>query len=167
MLADELVEFEAAARDCDGGFNMPSVLELQGHLAAARGQWDAARARWSEAVAGFMAQGRERGACPVRAALASLDLQQGRPQDARDTVHALLLAGEQAPGGWRSLPADVIVPCCEVLQKLNDARAGAVREHLRARLEEQLASLPDETARSLLLTNEPYWRRAAQLTGQR
>jgi tetratricopeptide (TPR) repeat protein len=163
-LAEELVEFERAARETDGGFEIPGVRELQGHLAASRGDKDTARAHWREAVDGYLARGRERATRAARAALAMLDLQQGRQQDAREAVDALLEQAQQAPRGWHSLPSDVVVPCCEVLAALDDPRAGAFREHVRERLAEQLASLPDDAARALLLTNEPDWRRAARLT---
>lgn len=162
-LAKTLNDLEPVARDSDGGFELPELFELRGRLAAAGGDNDAVATHLRAAVDGFAAQQRQRRAWPSRAALAALELHRGSTESARAAVHGLLQEADAAPGGRRSLQPEALVECFDVLATLGDTAADSLAQDLRRRLDEQLADLPDETARAQLITNVPYWRRAVTL----
>jgi len=136
------------------------VRKLQGELACRRGDLDGARHRWADAAEQFAAQGRMAESWGPRAELAALDAGAGRVDEARAAISAVLAeAGAQDAGPHlRVMAPSYLLACLRVCEAIGDPRAAALREALRARLEEQRASLPDDDARRLLVTAVPHWR---------
>ncbi len=160
-----LRQAEQAAAATDGGFALPWVHELAGHLALVRGRPEAAGAAWDEAIEGLRQQGRPDVALQLGCQRAALDLTLGRPDAARAAVDAALVQAQQdGRPQWRALSPEALVAAAEVLAALGDARAASLREALRARLDEQLAAVGVPHAQRLI-DGVPHWRAAARLLG--
>jgi class 3 adenylate cyclase/tetratricopeptide (TPR) repeat protein len=160
-----LQQAELAAAATDGGFELPRVREQAGHLALARGRPEAACAAWDDAIERLRQQGRPALALQLGCERAALDLALGRPAAALAAVDAALSQAQQdGRPHWRALSPEALVAAAEVLVALGDARAAALREALRARLDEQLAAVGTPEERRLL-EGVPHWRAAARLLG--
>lgn len=169
-LADTLEDLQAVAAGNDQGVWLPVLADHRAGLARGRGDADAARLHWAEAVQGLQAQGQAPRTWPMRAEIAQLDLEQGRPDEARAGIDGLLLeAGAElaadAEGSDGKLQPEALWRCWCVLDGLADARAPALARWVRHRLQEQLAALDEPAARRWLLTGVPHWREAARRLG--
>jgi class 3 adenylate cyclase len=140
--------------------DLPAVREIQGRLAHRRGDKAGAQARWTEAAEQYAAQGRTAESWGPRAMQAALDATTGMDQEARAAIDAMLAeaASQDARPHVRAMaPADLL-ECHRACEAIGDARATVLRKALLARLDEQLASLPDVADRQVLVTAVPHWR---------
>ncbi|MBI5719217.1 MAG: AAA family ATPase [Burkholderiales bacterium] len=159
---------QAAGND----FVRPLVHQCLGHVAAARGDADGARAALQRALDLYAAQGREPEVAQMRCEIAALDLAGGRAADALRAVDEVLATASNAgDAGYRQLDPDALLTCVRVLDAragvagvadaadaadVADDRAAGLLGHLQLRLQEQLAQLPDDLARSRVQAL-PHW----------
>lgn len=141
-----------------------TLMIREARIAMARGDRERARRAWHTALtlAGeldWVDTGLE-----AHVALARLLADDGALAEAHAAIDAVLAkcASDQRPQ-HRALTPRSLLDCHHVLHAAGDPRAASLREDLLARLDEQLASLPDEASRAQLLRNVPHWREAQAL----
>ncbi|MEO8135502.1 MAG: AAA family ATPase, partial [Betaproteobacteria bacterium] len=159
-----LVETAAEAAVPNNSLDRVDESETRGELALARGETDDARQAWQNAQKLSNAIGLAHGTWRVRCQLARLDLSDGRTAAAHAIVNTVLAEAADDPRlHRRALPPAALLTCHEVLKAAGDPRADALRDDLLARLDEQLAALPDDAAREQLLRRVPHWKAAQAL----
>ena len=160
---------EELARGAAHAMGLAQALERRGAAAAARGDLVSARALWADAQRQYEAQGVSQNALDVRAELAELDRRAGRVEAATGSALAVLTeargdaAADSTTDPWPLLGPEALLRCHAILAEAGRAEAVPLRHELQRRLRQQLAQLPDETARQRLLQALPHWRETARL----
>jgi hypothetical protein len=144
------------------------VYEARGRLALARGDATAAQVEWQEALKLYADQDRQHDVRDLRCELAVLHVEPAAPaapaapkeslDRARSEIDAVLAAaGAEEAEAYVALGPQALCACLIVFEACGDARAGGLLGHLRQRLAQQLAQVPDEPARQRLLQQVPHW----------
>jgi class 3 adenylate cyclase len=161
----DLAATEAIVRD---GLAAASALGLQyerlnlfvraAELATVRDDRERVRQAWEQVLTlaselDMQADGRK-----ARIMLARLLADDGAITEARAAIDSVLteIASDPRPQ-HRALPPDALLACHHVLHAAGDPRAPSLRADLLARLDEQLAALPDDASREQLLRHVPHW----------
>jgi hypothetical protein len=156
---------------------LASALAHQGTAAWWRGERNAARQRWQDALALYEELESPVNLLEVRCSLALLDHEEGRIDAAWAALQDLLSAaqgGAQASPGsadpnpgattgprWPLLTPATLLQCQQLAAGHAALLAAALRAELQRRLQQQLQSLPDEAARQRLAQAVPHWREVA------
>lgn len=156
-VADEVDRISAQIRFAP---HQAAVCQWRATLALGRGDVAAAVQSWERAAAELRAQHRPLAACEADAERAAL--LHDEPALALSLVDAALAAArERGDAHHGALAPRALLACRTVLARAGDARLAAVTHDLQARLQRQLAQLPDAAARQRLLHGVPHWAEVA------
>lgn len=137
---------EIQERHCTG-----LALTQLGHVAASANRLDEAREMYRQAVALREEIGPAREIMEPQAGLAKLALRQKSFAQARACLEPVLEQLASQHSGGRPVPSVVYLTCYEVLNALQERRAGEVLKGARAQLEEQASHIPDDGVRQRFL----------------